>query len=151
MKEGRARWLAELKAEGKPIPFGRKKGGRNRSPQEREKAAYEEQCMREWRASVHQGRSDRKAPRAQPRQERSDAAADERAWHDFKRVAHFGPMKNGRAFSRRATKNANVFQLQFGQRHISRPVRRRRRSQSERLRRRLSVSKSGAGKLQNPR
>src|SRR5271154_2678553 len=32
MNAGRARWLAKLKAEGKPVPCGRKKGGRNRSP-----------------------------------------------------------------------------------------------------------------------
>jgi hypothetical protein len=43
MNEGRARWLAERKAEGKPIPWGRKKGGRNRSPKEREQAAWEKQ------------------------------------------------------------------------------------------------------------
>lgn len=29
MKAGRTRWLAKLKSEGKPIPCGRKKGGRN--------------------------------------------------------------------------------------------------------------------------
>ena len=36
MKAGRARWLARLKSEGKPIPFGRKKGGHNRPREERE-------------------------------------------------------------------------------------------------------------------
>jgi hypothetical protein len=76
MKEGRARWLAKLKAEGKAIPWGRKKGGRNRSPEERAQAAWEKQCARELRTSVHQTRSDRKALRAQRRQERRDAAAD---------------------------------------------------------------------------
>jgi hypothetical protein len=76
MNAGRAKWLAELKAEGKPIPFGRKKGGRNRSPQEREQAAYEKQCTGEWRTSDHQSRSARKAPRSQRRQERKSAAAD---------------------------------------------------------------------------
>src|SRR5262249_26032011 len=30
LKAGRRRWLAKLKSEGKPIPFGRKKGGHNR-------------------------------------------------------------------------------------------------------------------------
>jgi hypothetical protein len=73
MKEGRARWLAELKAEGKPVPFGRKKGGRNRSNEERAQAAWEQQCAREWRDAFHQSRSDRKAGR---RQERKSAAAD---------------------------------------------------------------------------
>jgi len=36
MKAGRARWLARLKSEGKPIPFGRKKGGHNRPIEERQ-------------------------------------------------------------------------------------------------------------------
>jgi hypothetical protein len=53
MKEGRARWLAKLKAEGKPIPCGRKKGGRTRSAEDREQAAYDKQCAREWRTMVH--------------------------------------------------------------------------------------------------
>jgi hypothetical protein len=60
MKEGRARRLAELKAEGKPVPFGRKKGGRNRSREEREQAAWEKQCAREWRDAFHQSRDARK-------------------------------------------------------------------------------------------
>jgi hypothetical protein len=76
MKEGRARWLAKLKAEGRPIPFGRKKGGRNRLPEEREQAVYEKQCAREWRTMVHQSQSARKASRAHRRQERESAAAD---------------------------------------------------------------------------
>ena len=38
LKAGRARWLARLKSEGKPIPFGRKKGGVNRSAAERKLA-----------------------------------------------------------------------------------------------------------------
>ena len=38
MKAGRARWLARLKSEGKPIPCGRRKGGVNRSAAERQLA-----------------------------------------------------------------------------------------------------------------
>jgi hypothetical protein len=76
MNEGRARWLADLKAEGKPIPWGRKKGGRNRSPAEREQAAWEKQCMREWRDGYHQSLDARKALRSQRREERKLAAAD---------------------------------------------------------------------------
>jgi hypothetical protein len=76
MNEGRARWLAERKAEGKPIPWGRKKGGRNRSPEEREQAAWEKQCMREWRDGYHQSLDARKALRSQRREERKSAAAD---------------------------------------------------------------------------
>ena len=76
MNEGRARWLAERKAEGKPIPWGRKKGGRNRSREEREQAAWEKQCAREWRDGFHQSRDARKALRSQRREERKSAAAD---------------------------------------------------------------------------
>jgi hypothetical protein len=76
MNKGRARWLAELKAEGKPIPWGRKKGGRNRSPAEREQAAWEKQCAREWRDGFHQSLDARKALRSQRRQERKSVAAD---------------------------------------------------------------------------
>src|SRR6516165_971446 len=35
MKAGRLRWLSRLKAEGKPAPCGRKKGGRNAPLEER--------------------------------------------------------------------------------------------------------------------
>jgi hypothetical protein len=73
MKEGRARWLAELKAEGKPTPFGRKKGGRNRSPEERQQAAWEKQCACEWREGFHLSRD---ARRARQGQDRKSAAAD---------------------------------------------------------------------------
>jgi hypothetical protein len=73
MNEGRARWLAELKAEGKPIPWGRKKGGRNRSPAERKQAAWENQCAREWREGFHLSRDARTARQCQ---DRKDAAAD---------------------------------------------------------------------------
>jgi hypothetical protein len=76
MNEGRARWLAELKAEGKPIPWGRKKGGRNRSPAEREQATWEKQCAREWRDGSRRSRDARKVLRSLKRQERKSAAAD---------------------------------------------------------------------------
>jgi hypothetical protein len=46
LKAGRVRWLAKLRAEGKPIPGGRKKGGRNLPKDEREHAEYEKQCRR---------------------------------------------------------------------------------------------------------
>jgi hypothetical protein len=68
MKAGRARWLAQLRAEGKPIPCGRKKGGHNRSIEEHAQAAWERQCMREWRDACRQNRSDRKKHRDQGRQ-----------------------------------------------------------------------------------
>jgi hypothetical protein len=69
MKAGRARWLAALKAAGKPAPFGRKRGGKNRPIEEREQAAYEKQCHREaWKLS-RQMRAERKARRVHEREE----------------------------------------------------------------------------------
>ena len=61
MKAGRARWLAQLKSEGKPIPCGRKKGGRNLPAEEREQIACEKRRLREGRAVLHQIRAERKA------------------------------------------------------------------------------------------
>ena len=46
MVEGRRRLLEKLKAEGKPVPWGRKKGGVNRSAAERELARATEQHAR---------------------------------------------------------------------------------------------------------
>jgi hypothetical protein len=74
LKDGRDRWLAKLKLEGKPIPCGRKKGGRNRSNEERERAAYEKRCARERRDALHQTRTGRKSRRVERRQERKVAA-----------------------------------------------------------------------------
>jgi len=74
LKDGRGRWLAKLKSEGKPIPCGRKKGGQNRSIEEREQAAYEKRCADDWRDGLHQTRTGRKARRAERRQERRVAA-----------------------------------------------------------------------------
>jgi hypothetical protein len=73
MKAGRLRWLAQLKSEGKPIPCGRKKGGRNAPLKEREHAAYVRECERKYREVVHRTRAERKARRAQRRQEREEA------------------------------------------------------------------------------
>ena len=69
MKAGRARWLAKLKSEGKPIPCGRKKGGRNLPKEEREQAAYEKRCHRRAREVLHQWRVERKARRIREREE----------------------------------------------------------------------------------
>jgi hypothetical protein len=46
MVEGRRRLLERFKAEGKPVPWGRKKGGVNRSAAERELARATEQYAR---------------------------------------------------------------------------------------------------------
>jgi hypothetical protein len=72
MKAGRARWLAKLKSEGKPIPCGRKKGGRNAPLTEREHAAYVRECDRKYRDVARRGRAERKVRRVQQRQERED-------------------------------------------------------------------------------
>ena len=69
MKAGRARWLAKLKSAGKPIPCGRKKGGRNLPADEREQAAYEKRCHREARKLSRQMRAERKARRVGEREE----------------------------------------------------------------------------------
>ena len=69
MKAGRARWLAKLKSEGKPIPFGRKKGGHNRPREEREHDAYVQQYRRDSRRMKQQMRAERKARQRQERDE----------------------------------------------------------------------------------
>ncbi len=75
MTAGRARWLAELKAAGKRAPCGRKKGGHNAPKlpaEEREHAAYVDQCNRSYRDMVVRWRDVRKASRVQRRQEREE-------------------------------------------------------------------------------
>ena len=42
LQAGRTRWLRRLRDEGSPIPFGRKRGGRNRPLEEREQIALRE-------------------------------------------------------------------------------------------------------------
>jgi hypothetical protein len=69
LKAGRARWLATLKSEGKPIPFGRKKGGRNLPAEEREQIAYEKRGLREGRLILQKLRAERKARRVREREE----------------------------------------------------------------------------------
>lgn len=73
LKVGCRRWLAKLKSEDKPIPFGRKKGGHNRPLEEREHDAYVQQCRRESRRIKHQMRAELKARRERERQEREEA------------------------------------------------------------------------------
>ena len=79
MKAGRARWLANLKSEGKPAPCGRKKGGRNLSAEEREQAAYEKRRHCEARKMLRQYRAERKARRIQEREE-TRRRMEEHAW-----------------------------------------------------------------------
>ena len=74
MKAGRARWLAQLKSEGKPIPFGRKKGGRNLPAEERDQAAYEKRCHREARLMLQRLRAERKAQREEARRKMEEHA-----------------------------------------------------------------------------
>src|SRR5215472_4598327 len=65
MQAGRRRWLTKLKAEGKPIPCGRKKGGHNAPREEREHAAYLRKMDREFRKIDLRSRAERNARRAQ--------------------------------------------------------------------------------------
>ena len=74
MKAGRARWLAKLKSEGKPIPCGRKKGGRNLPPEEREQLACETRRLREGRAVLRQIRAERRAQREEARRKMEEHA-----------------------------------------------------------------------------
>jgi hypothetical protein len=75
MKAGRLRWLANLKAEGKQVPCGRKKGGHNRPAAERERAAREAKWLRDCRRMAHRLRTtNRKSLREQRRHERQVAA-----------------------------------------------------------------------------
>jgi hypothetical protein len=53
LKAGRARWLARLKSEGKPIPCGRKKRGHNRSAAERQLAQASKQHAERDATSKH--------------------------------------------------------------------------------------------------
>jgi hypothetical protein len=69
MRAGRTRWLARLKSEGKPIPCGRKKGGRNLPAEERAQVAYEKQCRRQAREVLRQIRAERKARRVSEEKE----------------------------------------------------------------------------------
>jgi len=89
MKAGRARWLAELKAAGKPLPFGRKKGGRNLPAQEREQAAYEKQCHREARKLSREIRAERKARRVREREE-TRRRMEEHGWRKARAEAGLG-------------------------------------------------------------
>jgi hypothetical protein len=73
----------------KPVPFGRKKGGRNRSREEREQAAYEKKCAQEWRDAFHQNRKDRKSLRSRQRQERKSAIADAARMERFQAEVHW--------------------------------------------------------------
>jgi hypothetical protein len=77
---GRMKWLARLRAEGKSVPFGRKKGGKNRSKDEREHAEYERHCHRDARDVHRRIRAERKALRRERRrlalQERSELHDD---------------------------------------------------------------------------
>jgi hypothetical protein len=74
MKAGRLRWLARLKAEGKPAPCGRKKGGRNLPADEREQIAYEKECHRFARKMHRQSRAEEKARRVETRRRRKEHA-----------------------------------------------------------------------------
>jgi hypothetical protein len=100
MKVGRARWLARLKSEGKPIPFGRKRGGHNRPREEREHDAYVQQCRRDSRRMKYQLRAERKARRAREREEPVVGWKNTRAAKRAQMpVCHIGRRRMGEALS----------------------------------------------------
>jgi 2-succinyl-5-enolpyruvyl-6-hydroxy-3-cyclohexene-1-carboxylate synthase len=75
MKAGRLRRLEKLKSEGKPVPCGRKKGGRNRPAAERERADREENWLRDCQRMARRLRTtNRKVLREQRHRERQVAA-----------------------------------------------------------------------------
>jgi hypothetical protein len=79
---GVARWrenIRRLKAAGliDRSPVGRKKGGRNRTLEERKQAAHEKQCEREYRRIARQARADKRARK----QELADLDRRRQAFH----------------------------------------------------------------------
>jgi hypothetical protein len=80
MVEGRRRWLAQLQAEGKKAPCGRKMRGHNRPAEEREHAAYERECLRKWRQMERSQRDERKARRHEERRKAADHARRKARW-----------------------------------------------------------------------
>lgn len=103
MNAGRVRWLARLKDEARPVPCGRKKGSRNRSVEERERAGYERECHRHLRHALLRAQADRKACRAYLRQSVKKRSLRLRitpgARLEWPPDCPIGPTKNGRTFS----------------------------------------------------
>jgi hypothetical protein len=58
-----------LKSEGKPIPCGRKKGGRNLPADEREQFAHEKRFRQQARELRRQNRAERKVRRIRERED----------------------------------------------------------------------------------
>jgi hypothetical protein len=92
MVEGRRRWLKDLKDRGEPVPFGRKRGGRNRSSEERDQARRDEEGKRAVRRVRHESRIGKRARKQADQQQRDEAAvlarrhqrfqARDPDWHD---------------------------------------------------------------------
>jgi hypothetical protein len=104
MVAGRKRWLAELKARGEPIPFGRKRGGKNRSREEIDQAHREAEGRRQWRLYRIRENAERKARRAKRRQEglaepqrRHDAFPARQPWDNGGEPTHGGSRHLGLA------------------------------------------------------
>jgi len=74
MVEGRKRWLAELKARGEPVPFGRRRGGRNRSREQIDEANREAEGRRAVRDMRIRENRDGKARKQARRQQRVEQA-----------------------------------------------------------------------------
>jgi hypothetical protein len=79
MMVGRARWIRNLRDEGRPIPCGRKKGGRNLPLEEREQVACDKRRRRQARHLLHRIRAERKSRRVREREE-TRRRMEERAW-----------------------------------------------------------------------
>ena len=90
MKQGRHPLAGKSEIRGQADPLRPQEGRRNRSIEEREQAAYEKECTREWRAAVPQSRTERQARRMKRREERklnADLAARQSG---FMRASHSG-------------------------------------------------------------
>lgn len=99
MKAGRARWLRKMRAEGNPIPCGRKKGSRNLPLEEREQIACEKRRGREARIVLRQVRVERKARRVQEREElRSKMEDHAQRKARFDAGGHIGRRKSRKNF-----------------------------------------------------
>jgi hypothetical protein len=102
MQAGRLRWLAKLKAEGKPIPCGRKKGGRNAPLEERRLTAAVTRLVRA-RAALRRANSASPEYRRKRQEARQEAKIEVQrllAEHEEQRRAFGMPPLSGDALYR---------------------------------------------------
>ena len=89
MKAGRARWLAARKAAGLPLTMGRKRGGKNRSLEERAASERHVEERRSQRAAMIKLNDLRKSEKLGRRQQLDEAAELERRHARFKSGGSF--------------------------------------------------------------